>query len=146
MDCKIAVILVRALSFRRNLEPTSRIARSLPDPEQPWLPDGYIHIFRTYAFSTLGFWTMALLRYAAKFDPFLSLDCASNLAQSKERKGSNFTIWQPCRRACTPHTLHSYAMRHSFPEGTKGDAGQDILQDGALGDWAGHDPLQVHVG
>ena len=34
----------------------------------------------------------------AKFDPFLSLDCArlegvgapSNLAQSKERKGSNF--------------------------------------------------------
>ena len=23
-----------------------------------------------------GFWTMALLRYAAKFDPFLSLDCA----------------------------------------------------------------------
>ena len=24
----------------------------------------------------LGFWTMAPLRYAAKFDPFLSLDCA----------------------------------------------------------------------
>ena len=23
-----------------------------------------------------GFWTMAPLRYAAKFDPFLSLDCA----------------------------------------------------------------------
>ena len=42
---------------------------------------------------------MALLRYAAKFDPFLSLDCAptpSTLAQSKERKGSNFAIWQPC--------------------------------------------------
>ena len=34
----------------------------------------------------------------AKFDPFLSLDCAptpSTLAQSKERKGSNFAIWQP---------------------------------------------------
>ena len=32
----------------------------------------------------------------AKFDPFLSLDCAptpSTLAQSKERKGSNFAIW-----------------------------------------------------
>ena len=27
-------------------------------------------------FGPLGFWTMALLRYAAKFDPFLSLDCA----------------------------------------------------------------------
>ena len=41
---------------------------------------------------------MAPLRYAAKFDPFLSLDCAPNpstLAQSKERKGSNFAIWQP---------------------------------------------------
>ena len=37
----------------------------------------------------------------AKFDPFLSLDCAptpSTLAQSKERKGSNFAIWQPWRR------------------------------------------------
>ena len=54
---------------------------------------------RTYVFGPLGFWTMAPLRYAAKFDPFLSLDCAptpSTLAQSKERKGSNFAIWQPC--------------------------------------------------
>ena len=36
----------------------------------------------------------------AKFDPFLSLDCAptpSTLAQPKERKGSNFAIWKPCR-------------------------------------------------
>ena len=35
----------------------------------------------------------------AKFDPFLSLDCTptpSTLAQSKEKKGSNFAIWQPC--------------------------------------------------
>ena len=50
-------------------------------------------------FGPSGFWTMAPLRYAAKLDPFLSLDCAptpSTLAQSKERKGSNFTIWQPC--------------------------------------------------
>ena len=48
---------------------------------------------------------MAPLCYAAKFDPFLSLDCAptpSTLAQSKERKGSNFAIWQ---HVCTdnPH-------------------------------------------
>ena len=44
---------------------------------------------------------MAPLRYAAKFDPFLSLDCAhtpSTLAKSKERKGSNFAIWQPCHQ------------------------------------------------
>ena len=36
---------------------------------------------------------MVPLRYATKLDPFLSLDCAptpSTLAQSKERKGSNF--------------------------------------------------------
>ena len=49
---------------------------------------------------------MAPLRYAAKFDPFLSLDCAptpSTLAQSKERKGSNFAIWQHwCQEVYTP--------------------------------------------
>ena len=35
---------------------------------------------------------MAPLRYAAKFDPFLSMDCAR-----VEGGGSNFAIWQPCR-------------------------------------------------
>ena len=51
-------------------------------------------------FGSSGFWTLALLRYAAQFDPFFSLDCAptpSTLAQSKERKGSKFDIWQPFR-------------------------------------------------
>ena len=41
----------------------------------------------SYVFGPSGIWTMAPLRYAAKFDPFLSLDCAptpSTLAQSKE--------------------------------------------------------------
>ena len=60
-----------------------------------WLPDGYSQIFRPYVLGPLVFWTMAPLCYAAKFDPFLSLDCAptpSSLAQSKERKGSNFAI------------------------------------------------------
>ena len=28
-----------------------------------------------YVFGPLGFWTMAPLHYAAKLDPFLSLDC-----------------------------------------------------------------------
>ena len=54
---------------------------------------------------------MAPLRYAAKLDPFLSLDCAptpSILAQSKERKGSHFAIWQhryaePRGAAADPH-------------------------------------------
>ena len=38
----------------------------------------------------------------AKFYPFLSLDCARVKgvgAQSKERKGSNFAIWQPWHKA-----------------------------------------------
>ena len=42
---------------------------------------------------------MAPLRCAVKFDPFLSLDCTPTpptLVQSKERKGSNFAIWQHC--------------------------------------------------
>ena len=39
-------------------------------------------------FDPSGFWTMAPLLYAAKFDPFLSLDCArvdGVGAQSKEK-------------------------------------------------------------
>ena len=59
----------------------------------PGLPDGYNQIFRSYVFGPSGFWTMAPLCYATKFDPFLSLDCAGVEgvgAQSKERKGSNF--------------------------------------------------------
>ena len=47
----------------------------------------------SYVFGPSGFWSMAPLRYAAKFDPLLSLDCARVEgvgAQSKERKGSNF--------------------------------------------------------
>ena len=68
-----------------------------PQPRHPWLPDGYSQIFRSYVFCPSGFWTMAPLRCAAKFDPFLSLDCArveGMGAQSKERRGSNFAIWQ----------------------------------------------------
>ena len=40
------------------------------------LPDGYSHIFRLHVFDPSGFWTMAPQRYAAKFDPILSLHCA----------------------------------------------------------------------
>ena len=59
------------------------------------MPDGSSLIFRSYVFGPSGFWTMAPLHCAAKFDPFLSLDCDATLAQSKGRKGSNFAIWQP---------------------------------------------------
>ena len=54
---------------------------------------------------------MAPLCYAPQFDPFLSLDCAprtSTLAQSKERKGSHFAIWQPCstqKKKCRGNSL-----------------------------------------
>ena len=74
-------------------------------------------------FGPSGFWTMALLRYAAKFDPFLSLDCARVEgvgAQSKERKGSNFTIWQPRSLplpslSISPLSLHFTAVQQSRP-------------------------------
>ena len=65
------------------------------DATKVWLPDGYSQIFRLYVFGPSGFWTMAPLLYATKFDPFLSLDCAptpSTLAQSKERKAFNFAV------------------------------------------------------
>ena len=58
-----------------------------------WLPDGYSQIFRSYVFGPSGFRTMAPLRYAAKFDPFLSLDCARVEGVGAQ---SNFAIWQPC--------------------------------------------------
>ena len=74
---------------------------------------------------------MALLRCAAKFDPFLSLDCAptpSTLAQSKERKGSIFAIWQPWRQAAgndsgslwqdplfVDPATHNYALAEDSP-------------------------------
>ena len=77
----------------------------------PWSPDGYGRIFRSYVFGPLGFWTMAPLHYAAKFDPFFSLDCSpmpSTLAQSKERKGSNFAIWQPC--PSIPYSLSCFHL------------------------------------
>ena len=79
---------------------------------------------------------MAPLCCAAKFDPFLSLECTptpSTLAQSKERKGSNFAIWQPCRRV---------------REGGAGDPGEGL--DGQCGHererGAGFKDLQDAIG
>ena len=74
-------------------------ARCRSNPLVTMVSDGYSQFFRSNVFGPSGFWTMAPLRYTGKFDPFLSLDCAptpSTLVQSKERKGSNFAIWQPC--------------------------------------------------
>ena len=57
-------------------KPCTRLGHTLtPSPFPLVLPDGYSHIFRSYVFGPSGIWTMAPLRYAAKFDPFLSLDC-----------------------------------------------------------------------
>ena len=53
-----------------------------------WLPDGYSQMFRLHVFVPSGWRTMAPLCCAAKFDPFLSLDCT-------RVEGSNFAIWQP---------------------------------------------------
>ena len=80
------------LTDQKRARRVTSFVESQPPPTA-WLPDGYSQIFRSYVFGPSGFWTMALLRYAAKFDPFLSLDCARVEgvgAQSNERKGSNF--------------------------------------------------------
>ena len=53
----------------------------------------------SYAFGPLGFWTMAPLRCDAKFDPFLSLDCARVEGVGAQSK---FAIWQPCSRQAWP--------------------------------------------
>ena len=42
--------------------------------------------------------------------------------------------------------LRNASFLSIFPERTKGDAGEDVLQHGAFGDGAGHDAIQVHVG
>ena len=54
------------------------------------MPDGYSRIFRLYVFGPSGFCTMAPLRYAAKYDPFLSLDCARVECVGAQSKVSNF--------------------------------------------------------
>ena len=55
---------------------------------------------------------MAPLHYASKFNPFLSLECApcpppwrNPSFESKERKGSNFAIWQHCFQTHTTPVL-----------------------------------------
>ena len=95
------LISLRTLRCRNMYVHALSGADGRPDPDEvvkmdkAWLPDGYSQIFRSYVFGPSGFWTMAPPRYTAKFDPFLSLDCARVEgvgAQSKERKGSNFAV------------------------------------------------------
>ena len=55
----------------------------------------------------------------AKFDPFLSLDCAptpSTLAQSKERKGSNFVIYLATMKGKGSNGYDNKRSAHSFPQ------------------------------
>ena len=54
--------------------------------------------------------TMAPLRCIAKFDPFLSLDCAWVEGEGAQ---SNFAIWQPCQWDCDssrPTALQFYPL------------------------------------
>ena len=53
-----------------------KIVKMAAECRETVLPDGNSQILRLYVFGPSGFWTMAPLCYAAKFDPFLSLDCA----------------------------------------------------------------------
>ena len=86
---------VRPSDLPRPLHPAPQ---PLPQPVARPSSSSYSHgcqmtIARSYVFGPSGFWTMALLRYAAKLDPFLSLDSSPmpfTLVQFKERKGSHF--------------------------------------------------------
>ena len=94
-------------------------------PSPSGLPYGYSKIFSSYVFGPSGFWTMAPLRYAAKFDPFLSLDCAPqpppwrNLRKGKE--GIKFCHLATVAVAeffstgsCSPTTSHTIAIAPSI--------------------------------
>ena len=60
----------------KDSEDLKELKQKLAAKIQAWLPDGNSQILRLHVFSPSSFWTMAPLRYAAKFDPFLSLHCA----------------------------------------------------------------------
>ena len=75
------------------MDNTSKRASPGSHVQGSWLPDGYSWIFRSYVFGSSGFWTMPPLHYAAKFDPFLSSDCAltpSTPAQIQGREAIKF--------------------------------------------------------
>ena len=74
---------------------------------------------------------MAPLRCAAKFDPILSLDCAPTpftLAASKEMKGSNVAIWQPCFQAIILAPLAAEGEQCHYNE----DCQENLLCDGNM--------------
>ena len=87
-----------------------------------WLPDGYSRILRLYVFGPSGFWTMAPLRYAANFDPFLSLDCArvegvgaqsGNLGQGHANPGLQLHKWRRERLCHAP--VAGFTLRQVRP-------------------------------
>ena len=118
IQCPLGNVSPSVAPFSHTHKRLGGLKEAIAETMEAWLPDGYSQIFISYVFGPPGFWTMASLRCAAKFDPFLSLDCAptpSTLAQSKERKGSNFAIWQPCLQV----------PRLPIPAGTPGGVPED---------------------
>ena len=63
--------------------------QGLREGVRAWLPDGYSRILRSYVFGPSGFWTMAPLRYAAKFDP-LDPPTPSTLSAIQGKEGTKF--------------------------------------------------------
>ena len=86
---------------------------------EAWLPDGYSQIFRLHVFGPLGFWTMATLPYAAKFDQFLSLDCAPT-PSTLEREGIKFCHLETLDGVGAGLSIHggrhvTFPLQFSFP-------------------------------
>ena len=119
-------------------------SRSIPSPS--WLPDGYSQIFRSYVFGPSGFWTMAPLRYTAKLDPFLSLDCAptpSTLAQFKERKGSCFAAQHSGAIVQKPEGPNTYNLKFCLqPSGNHASATR-VAAEEMKWNWGNEDSLRV---
>ena len=74
--------------------PTATAAAAAASGHQVWLPDGYSQIFRWYVFGPSGFWTLAPLRYAAKF-----------------------AIWQPCHQHPQAMDHHQHGHHHQAEHG-----------------------------
>ena len=77
------------------------------DGSVSWLPDGYSQIFRLDVFGPSGFWTMAPLRYAAKFAIWQPWSVFS----VEEEEGR---FWMPPRAA---HKSHRYGGPPSLSYG-----------------------------
>ena len=90
------------------------LCKSHSGPESRWL------LADLYVFGPSGCWTIAPLHYAAKFDPFLSLDCAPHALHPSAIQGKEGI------KFCHLATMHSPSdqglvlMKQAMKQGQRG--------------------------